>query len=961
MNTRLKNIWRRASQGCDGRRGAVFAVALVFALLSSSCLAASFVYETPTEFISNGDFDGDGRIDALVLDKITGNARVGFQNASGALVWGAAKPTGVAQVGSLAVGRFVQTNRDAIAVTSLAWNRIHLLDLSSSNAPIVVQPAHVGPNLLVGMDAPYGTTTPFSSLAAGSQADYDPGVSLLDLFAFIGDNLAHFQDQLAAEGHLTSANSLRLGVAVTDFVAGMRRGSNDTFAAHSYANQTNTLYRVELHAGTEYAFGKFTWSRDGQTTPGLLFYVPGESNIIAHRVIETAGSFALGAPTITSFTSAIQRVYYVNEGVSGFGIVQFGDGAVGVRPAGTNDELHVTYGFGVGTSGNVITAFAPLGIGKFALLSGGSNTFSSAQSQVFTQSGTNYVQTSSNALPKTTANGTRANVWLFANEPFVNSNPTFVASLSGGDWITSLTGLPGSVSVVAEVDRGVTNGLGNPAPQNFSSLSLNAAYGIANQYHPAISLFSYSSPRAAEPVLVTVAPTPGHYENPINVSFTMIPATAHVLYRLSAGAYQEYAAPFPISSNSQVQFYGTTADGSQISSLQLASYTFTPKPDVLNTNVSGGGTNVPPGTGVTNGIPTYPYGTVFYSRRSGSTGSIWAIHLDGSGDHYITEGVRPRLSPEGRFLAFLREGDPFATIPVNNGNIWIRDLLTGAESRLITHTNLIVGFDWEYGQTNLVFDHGCGLFRTGLDGIVTPVNFGADCADDAPMVSPVDGSLAFHNLSFASNNLGIYVTDPDTTAKQKIPVGILKPRRPAWSPNGRQLAFAHYQFTYIPESGEDLYVVNPDGTDLFQITGFRTVEGFREGALWTPDGDALIGAATIGGVNGIWIVPLTPDRHACASPPVRLPTTPGDLIDFVGTVFVPPPPPRLLIRSGQDAVIVSWRQTAWRDVLESAPEAVPTAIWTPIAPPFVRTNGMLEHHLPGASLQSTEFFRLRRP
>ena len=962
MNARLKLMRQRAWKGFRFQCGAVVLSLLVFAGLGSTAAAASFVYETSNEFISSGDFNGDGRIDALVLDKATGNARVGFQDANGALSWAAPMATGVPNPGALAVGRFVQSNRTAIAVTSPLWNRIHLLDLSAaSNSPVVINPAHVGPSLLVGLDAPYGTVTPFSSLVTGSQADYDPGVSLLDLLAFVGDSSAQFQDQIVAEGQLTSANSLRLGAAATTSVAGMRRGNNDTFAAYSYASQTNTLYRVELHSGTEYASGSFKWSRDNQTTPALLFYVPGESNIISQRVIETGGVFTLGEPTITSFSSPIKRVFYIDEGTNGFAVIHFGDGVVGARPSGPNDQLQPVYNFGSGSAGNVPTAVVPLGPGKFALLLGISNTVSSAQAQVFTKSGTNYVQTSSNALPATTLNGTRANLWLFANEPFVSGNPTFIASLHAGDWIRSITGLPGSISVVTESDGGVTNGLRNPTPQSLSSPSLNATFGLVNQYHPSISLFSYSAPRAAEPVLITISPQPGHYESPVSVTFTKGVSTDHVLYRLGPGAYQEYAAPFTLGTNAQVQFYGTTADGSQRSSSQLADYTFTPKPDLLNTNGNDTGTNSLPGSGVTNGIPTYAYGTIFYSRQSGSTGSIWAIHLDGSGDHYITEGVRPRLSPEGRYLAFLREGDPFATIPVNNGNIWIRDLLTGQESRLITHTNLIVGFDWEYGNTNLVFDHGCGLFRTGLNGIVTPVAFGADCSDDAPSVSSFDGSLAFHNLSSASNNLGIYVNSPGSATKQKVPVGLLKPRRPAWSPDGQQLAFAHYQFTYLPESGEDLFVVNPDGSDLFQITGFRTVEGFREGALWTPDGDALIGAATVGGVNGIWIVPLTPDRHACGSPPVRLPTTPGANIEFVGTVFVPPGPPRLFIRREQNEVILSWRKTAWPDLLQAASEVSGAATWTTISPPLVLKDGMLEYHIPAASLQSAQFFRLKRP
>jgi hypothetical protein len=958
MNTRLKNIPQWTQQGRVAQRGVAFVAALAFGLLNSICPAASFVYETPTEFISNGDFNGDGRLDAVVLDKATGNARIGYQDISGAITWAAPVASRVPQAGALAVGRFAQTNRDAIAVTSFQWNRIHVLDVSNpTNAPVVVLPAHVGTTMLVGLDAPYGTNAARSWLTTAAMGN-DPGVTLLDLFAFTGNSLAQFQNQIAAEGHLTSGNGLRLGAGLTTYVGAIARGSNDMFVANSYRDVTNELFRVEVHAGSEYAFGRFKWGQDTGATPGLLFYVPGESNITVRRVLESAGGFALSAPTITTFTSAIQRVYFVDEGTNGLGIVQFGDGAVGVRPASDSDELRIAFGLGVGAAGNVVTGVVPLGPGQFALLSGSSNSFSSLQSQVFTKSGSNYVQTSASALPAASSARTRANVWLFSSEPFVNTSPGFIASLSGGDWIDSISGLPGSVSVIAETDRGITNGLGNPTLQNLGSAN-NAQYGIASQYHPTISLFTYSSPRAAQVIHITISPPPGTYPDPIQISFPGADPTDHISYRIGAtGAFQEFGSPFTVSSNAQVQYFATRFGFPEPTPTEIANYIITggviPQ---LNTNTNGGDTNVvPPIVNASNGIPSYIYGTVFYSRRSGSTGSIWSIHLDGSGDHYITDGVRPRLSPEGRYLAFLREGDPFATIPVNNGNIWIRDLLTGTESRLITHTNLIVGFDWEYGTTNLVFDQGCGLFRVGLNGNVQPVPFGADCADDAPLINPVDGNLAFHNL-----NLGIYVTDPNWTAKQKVPTGNLRPRRPSWSPDGRQLAFAHYQFTYIPESGQDLYVVNPDGSDLFQITGFRTIEGFREGALWTPDGDALIGAATIGGVNGIWLVPLTPDRHACGAPPVRLPTTPGDLIDFVGTVFVPPPPPALTIRREQDEVVVSWRRTAWRDVLESTPGSFPSATWTPVNSPFVITNGMLEYHLPLATSPSVQFFHLRRP
>ena len=132
----------------------------VLVLLATGPARSATVDETAFEFLSSGDFNGDGRIDAIVLDKATGNARVGYQNANGTLTWAAPVPSGVAQAGSLAVGRFVQTNRDSIAVTSVEFNRIHVLNLSVpgvASAPIVSQPPHPALTMLVALDNPYGT------------------------------------------------------------------------------------------------------------------------------------------------------------------------------------------------------------------------------------------------------------------------------------------------------------------------------------------------------------------------------------------------------------------------------------------------------------------------------------------------------------------------------------------------------------------------------------------------------------------------------------------------------------------------------------------------------------------------------------------------------------------------------------------------------------------------------------
>jgi hypothetical protein len=123
----------------------------------------------------------------------------------------------------------------------------------------------------------------------------------------------------------------------------------------------------------------------------------------------------------------------------------------------------------------------------------------------------------------------------------------------------------------------------------------------------------------------------------------------------------------------------------------------------------------------------------------------------------------------------------------------------------------------------------------------------------------------------------------------------------------------------------------------------------------------LVGAATIFNTNGIWIVPLTSDRHACASTPIRLRTTPGDAIDFVGNVFVPPPPPQLSIRRDGDDVIVTWRRTAWPYLLQSSSDPAVPSSWMDLPDPYPIVNMMFELRVPSASLQPSSFFRLRLP
>lgn len=954
---RLLNQRRTSSQAT-----ALWVAALLCLVFVGSARAA-LTHETETEFFASVDVNGDGRLDVVVLDRPTGNVRVGYQDATGALSWSSPLPTRVPNATGFTTGRFLASDREAIAVTSPELNRVHVVDLTdatSAASPLIFSPASAGPSLVVGLRAPQGTVLSKDVLWVCSNT-HDPGQTILETFEFSILGPTSYLTSVGHPGYLVSGNSLTFPSNVTTFAAAMSRGSNDTFRAHAFTNGISVfLARSNLPAGTEYSFGRF----NNEAHPRFLFYVPGTSNIIVQSLTVVSGAVQFGPATVNVFTSAVQRIFYLDEGTNGLAVVQFGNGVAGMRLPAGSDTLQEQYRFGTGA--NLASGVLSLSSNRFVLLSQSAGTSLSITGQVYARSGNTYTQTGSTALPQVTSNRTRANVWLFATEPFVNPNPLFVSSVNGGDWITSLTGLPGSLTATAETDRGTVSGLGNPTNQLLSTPPNTVQFGIANQYHPGISLFSYSSVRAPEPVLVSISPPPGHYESGINIAITTSNASDVVRYRIgSAGLFQQYSAPFGLSSNSTVHYYGVASSG-QRSSIQSASYTFTDNspPPLVTTNGTGTN-NIPPGGTInTSGVPTYVYGTVVYSRLTGTNGTIWMVNLDGTSDRYITVGSRPRLSPDGRYLAFLREGDPYATIPHNNGNIWVRDLRDGLEWRLITHTNLIFWFDWGY-QTNLFFDHGCRLFVTDLAGNVTPLGAGMHCNDDAPAVNPIDGTLAFHNASGVSDtNSGLFITDSTFSQKWRL-TNAPVPHYPSWSPDGERIAFASYSYTYIPEGGMDLFIaeMGHDGHEHYhEITAFEHGSGFRHGAVWSPAGDALIGAGNVFGTNGIWIVPLSEDGTHCEGTPWMIPITPGSDfgVDFVGTVYVPPGPPRVFIRRGVGSNSVYWRRTAWPYVLEVTSALGPSAVWTPVAPPYSVANGNNEVTVP-LGPGGGSYFRLRLP
>jgi len=868
-------------------RGAILVLTIATASLAAR---GGFVYETPGSFYASGDFNGDGIPDALLVDKAAGNARVGYGNGAGALTWSQPLLTGVENVTGLTVGPFLQAGVDAIAVTSPSFNLVNIVDLSKTNAagaPQTFAPAGVGPHALAALGGGF-------LLIASS--DNDGAAEQLDLEQWSGG--ATLEGSFAESGPFDRANGLFIDSAVPSLAAGIVRGAaNDALDVWQFTNAASAVFSLSnLPAGSDYCFG----------ASNFFIYQPGASNVL---VAPLSGA----SPTAVAVDEAIQEILWIGNAA----LIVYADGAQAL----SSNTLSVKYKPG----GNGFLGAVPLASGQFALLDSG-------HARVVSFNGSAFTARSTSSLPAISVRGSRANVWLFQLEPFVNRAPGFVASLNAPDWVDGVSGLPGAVQLVTETDSGAAAGLGGAASTNLGAPPASAAFGLGNQYNSAISVFAYTAPRPPDPVLVSISPPPGSYGNPLTIQFSSTPPGSTTLYRVNTNAWQEYAGPFAITNDATIQYYGTNTGVR--ASLQAAAYALgtpfspPPAPPIVTNSAA---TNPPPAP-ITNEVAISQDGTLFYGR---SSGQIWSINLDGSGDGYITTGFKPRASADGRWLAFLR----------NTNELWTRDLQSGAERMIGTGAS--AGYEWEMDDGSLLTTSACAVGDFDTNGNFTAL-FNTSCFAENPTRNPIDGAIAYDSLDPDGSAQGIFA------GAQRVVSTVFGAAWPAWSPDGQSLSFR--------DSGNNLWLVSADGASLAQITGTASAP---YGALWLEDGPAVVFAGEVNNTNNLWILPVRADSLACDGAPYALPTTAnGDTIDFAGSIVTAPstlgyagPPPELFIRQGVSNIVVYWNANAPGFSLESQTDLA-SPPWLPITGPYYGNGPYIEFWEPSADLETAKFFRL---
>ncbi|HVB08843.1 MAG TPA: S9 family peptidase [Bacillota bacterium] len=241
----------------------------------------------------------------------------------------------------------------------------------------------------------------------------------------------------------------------------------------------------------------------------------------------------------------------------------------------------------------------------------------------------------------------------------------------------------------------------------------------------------------------------------------------------------------------------------------------------------------------------------FDRERNGYKSSIWLADLEGGSPRRLTWSGRrdrqPRWSPDGARLAFLSER-------AGEDQVWVLDLEAGGEARQLTsRKGGVSAFTWSPDSRSLCL-------------------VGRDPRPE-PQSPPGPDARYITRLRYKANGEGyrddrrahLYVADAATGECRQLTQGPWDDAEPAWSPDGRTIAFTSARGDEAdPWFGPDLYTAPAAGGDAQPLVHKA---GGLSAPAFSPDGAQvafLAGAGRESGENiDIWLVPARGGDARC--------------------------------------------------------------------------------------------------
>jgi len=287
----------------------IMLAASIFTSTSGPVVSAEpFVYETVHEFFANGDFDGDSRLDVIIVDKDTGKYRLGYQLADGQLTWVDCRPSNIRGVTGFTIGKLLVAGHEAFAFTTPDANQISIVDASTPATPprpvTVPFSAGLGPNVMVAVKSGAGDK---DDLFVGSIYNSPEANEMMLLRNDGAEYPKMAEEQLAGPPAKANRFSVKPGGAelVCELVT---EDKGATFRLEDLSSGKPLLATsvAGLAVGSDYAVGNF----GAKSVAEIIFYKPGENSVKVSAVDgSSAGKFQLGKQVAFDLKEPVQSVF----------------------------------------------------------------------------------------------------------------------------------------------------------------------------------------------------------------------------------------------------------------------------------------------------------------------------------------------------------------------------------------------------------------------------------------------------------------------------------------------------------------------------------------------------------------------------------------------------------------------------------------------------------------------------